>query len=131
MQYIGKIDKNIYQQVANKKLITDEVIITSDRISHIIERRGKKFYDEYSEYFSDILASPDYIFKDKTENTAIVSKSFIHRGSSVNLIIKLVVEGDNRDYKNSVITAIKENDKRFSQRLRNNVPVYKRLDKAE
>ncbi|MCM1363984.1 MAG: hypothetical protein NC122_02585 [Faecalibacterium sp.] len=50
-------------------------------------------------------------------------------GSAVNLVIKLAVEGDNPNYKNSIITAIKESDKRFEQRLRNDQPVYIRLTK--
>jgi hypothetical protein len=47
------------------------------------------------------------------------------------LVLRLAVEGDNFDYKNSIITAIKENEKRFAQRLRNNTPIYKKVDKQE
>lgn len=46
------------------------------------------------------------------------------------MVLRLAVEGENQEYKNSIITAIKENDKRFLQRLRNNEPVYK-IDKKE
>lgn len=129
MQYVGKIDKGIYQTVVNGEMITDEVIITDNRVQHIIERRGQAFYDEYKEYFNDIVTDPDYIFKDKADNTVVVSKTFIHKGTAVNLVLRLVVEGENPEYKNSIITAIKENDKRFRQRLRNKTPVYKKVDK--
>lgn len=127
---VGIIDLNKYKSVTNKEIITDEVIITDNRINHIIERRGQEFYDEYSRYFADIVSNPDYIFKDSKADTAIASKTFLHNGSSVNLVIRLAVEGDNSNYKNSIITAIKENNKRFAQRLRNNKPVYE-LDKNE
>ena len=43
------------------------------------------------------------------------------------MVLRLAVEGENPAYKNSIITAIKENDKRFTQRLRNNQPVYQKL----
>lgn len=128
---VGKIEIEKYQKAAEKSIITDDVIITADRIKHIIDRRGQKFYAEYKEYFPEILSNPDYIFKDKGVNTAIASKSFQHKGETVNLIVRLIVEGENPKYKNSIITAIKENEKRFSQRLRNNKHLYKRFDNNE
>ena len=128
---IGKIDKSIYQKVTENKIITDDVIITSDRIQHIIDRRGQKFYDEYNQYFAEIVSNPDYIFKDKAENTAIAVKTFSNCDTAVNLVVRLMVEGENKNYKNSIITAIRENKKRFNQRLRNNEPIYSRFDKNE
>lgn len=129
MEYIGKLDREIYQQVTHKKLLTDDVIITDNRIQHIIERRGREFYYKYREYFKEIIVEPDYIFKDKSENTAIVCKTFKTEKSSVNIILRLVVEGEDENYKNSIITVIKESDRRFEQRLRNNEFLYKKLDK--
>ena len=55
MLTVGLIDVELYQKIADSKIITNEVIITEDRIQHIIQRRGKAFYDEYHEYFADIL----------------------------------------------------------------------------
>ena len=127
---IGKIDIDKFKSVTNKKILTDEVVLTDNRIEHIIKRRGQAFYDEYSKYFSNIISAPDYISKDSKDDTAIISKTFMHKGVSVNLVLRLAVEGDNPSYKNSIITAIKESDKRFAQRLRNNIPVFK-IDKQE
>ena len=97
-------------------------------IEHIILRRGQSFYDEYHEYFGQIVKDPDYIFKDIKEDTAIVSKRFLHKGKVINLVLRLTVEGDDPTFKNSIITAVGESDKRFAQRLRNNVPIYKKVD---
>ena len=127
MQNIGKIDISKYQSIAKNKIITDQVILTDNRKKHIIERRGQEFYDKYSSLFAD----PDYIFKDKNENTALAAKTIDIDGFSVNIVLRLVVEGENPNHKNSIITAVCENNKRFSQRLRNTLPVYKRLDKTE
>ncbi len=131
LQYIGKIDKNLYQRAAVNNILSDEVIITDNRIQHIIDRRGQAFYDEYSPYFSDIISNPDYIFKDKSDNTAIAAKTFTHNNTTVNLVVRLIVEGENSEFKNSILTAIKENEKRFKQRLRNNEYIYKKFDKSE
>lgn len=43
MHTIGKIDRNIYKCVT-EDIVTDEVIITDERIAHIIQRRGQDFY---------------------------------------------------------------------------------------
>ena len=127
---LGKIDVEKYKEIASGDILTDEVIITDNRIDHIIKRRGKLFYDDFSGYFSEIVADPDYIFKDEDfVNTAIVSKSYKNKGKTVNLILKLVVEGDNPNYKNSILSAIGEGKSRFEQRLRNHEPVYKKVDK--
>ena len=128
---IGKIDVEKYQNITDKRILTNEVIITDNRIEHIIQRRGQNFYVEYHEYFSSIIEDPDYIFKDIKADTAIVSKVFSHKGKNINLVVRLVVEGDDPNFKNSIITAISESEKRFAQRLRNNTPVYKKLDSQE
>lgn len=131
VETIGKINIETYQCVTDKKILTDEVVLTENRKQHIIERRGQAFYDEYSSKFYKILTDPDYIFKDKRADTALVSKRFDMNGESVNIVLRLVVEGDDPNYKNSIITAIRENEKRFAQRLRNDVPLYKKVDKEE
>ena len=110
---VGKINREIY------KCITDE------RIQHIIDRRGKEFYEKYGDKFISILQEPDFIFKDK-ENTALVCKEFEINKKYVNLVLRLVVSTDNPEYKNSIITAVGESMKRFEQRLRNNEPLYKK-----
>ena len=129
MQEICKIDTSIYSGVTDKHILTDEVILTPNREEHIIERRGQEFYDTYRPYFAEILTSPDYIFPDKIPDTAIVSKTYIENNKTVNVVLRLAVEGDNPSYKNSIISAIGEGEDRFEQRLRNNTPIYKRLDK--
>lgn len=121
---VGKIDREIYKCIT-EEIVTDEVIITDERIQHIIERRGKEFYEKYGDKFINILQAPDFIFQDK-QNTALVCKEFKVDNKYVNLALKLVVSTDNPDYKNSIITAVGESTKRFKQRLRNNEPLYKR-----
>lgn len=121
---IGKIDKNIYKCVS-EDIVTDEVIITDERIAHIIQRRGQDFYKKYSQYFGEILDNPDYIFPDR-ENTALVCKKIINDGKYINVALRLVTSVDNSKYKNSIITAVGESEKRFAQRLRNNKPLYKK-----
>lgn len=127
MQTVGKIDIEKYRCIA-EDIVTDEVIITPERIRHIKERRGEGFYEKYESYFPMILSDPDYIFPDDRINTAIVCKVIGEGESAINLVLRLVVEGDDPNYKNSILTAVRENKKRFAQRLRNHTPVYKKID---
>ncbi len=128
---IGIIDIDKYKQITPKTILTDEVIITENRIEHIKQRRGNEFYEKYSPEFSDIVQSPEYVFKDSNENTAIVSKRIKQEGKNINIVLRLVVEGEDPGFKNSILTAIGESDKRFAQRLRNNKTVYTSIDKEE
>lgn len=124
MRFIGKIDIELYSRCACSRIITDEVVLTPNRAQHIIERRGQEFYDRYCDLFGVIVSNPDYVFQDSKKNTALVSKMFVENGEAVNIVLRLAVEGDNPEYKNSIISAVKEGDSRFKQRLRNNSPVY-------
>ena len=124
MYIVGKIDKNIYKNII-QDIVTDEVIITEERVAHIIQRRGQEFYDKYGAYFGEIIENPDYIFADK-EHTLLVCKKFLKDQKYVNLALRVVVSTDSAEYKNSIITAVGENEKRFKQRLRNNQPLYKK-----
>ena len=116
VQYITKIDVNKYAAAVEGMIRYPALVLTDNQMEHIINRRGQKFAED-----------PDYIFKDKSHpNTAIASKSLPIDGKNVNLVIRLAVETDDPSIENSIITAILENDKRYAQRLRNNVPLYKR-----
>lgn len=127
MQTVGRIDIEKYRCIT-EDIATDEVIITDERIQHILKRRGEDFWEKYGQYFSLILSDPDYIFPDDRLNTAVVCKVIGEGEDAINLILRLVVKEDNPTYKNSILTAIRENKKRFAQRLRNNTPLYKKID---
>lgn len=131
LEIIGKINISIYQPVTESKILTDKVVLTYNRKEHIIERRGQAFFDKYSPMFADIIADPDYIFKDKNKNTALAAKIISDGEHSLYICLRLAVEGENPEYNNSIITAVFENGRRFSQRIKNNPPVYKKLDKKE
>ena len=131
MQNICKIDLSMFEGITDKEILTDDVVLTTNREKHIIERRGQEFYDKYRPHFAEILTSPDYIFPDKKPDTALVSKTYSEDNKTVNVVLRLAVEGDDPSYKNSIISAIGEGNDRFEQRLNNNTPIYKRLDSKE
>lgn len=123
---IAKLDVQRYSCVA-EHIRSSDVILTEKQKEHIIERRGKEFYDKYSPYFKEIIENPDYIFKDKKfENIAIASKTISLNSKNISVVVRIAVEGDEPWRKSSVITVMCENEKRYRQRVRNNIILYKR-----
>ncbi len=79
---VGKIDMNIYKCVT-EDIVTDEVIITDERIQHIKERHPDD-YERFCGYIPDIIADPDYIIEANKPNTAVILKEIIKDGENFN-----------------------------------------------
>lgn len=123
MRIIGKIDIEKYH-VVSARIRTDEVIITEERIAHIKERHPNDF-ERYAHYLTAVVEAPDYILESKKPNTAFLLKSFVAAGEHFQLILRLAVEGDADGYKNSVITFLKVEEKRYNRYLRTKKILYK------
>lgn len=57
MHFVGKIDVEIYKCVTNG-FVTQDVIITDERIQHIKERHPDN-YEKYCKYLTEIVENPD------------------------------------------------------------------------
>ena len=123
MLVIGKIDIQKYSVVA-PNIRTDEVIITDERIAHIQQRHPNDF-ERYAPYLRAIVEDPDYILQAQKPNTAFLLKSFREAGEQFQLILRLAVESDTAGYKNSVITFLKVEEKRYQRYLRTKKVLYK------
>lgn len=121
---LGKLNREIYSCIT-KDFITDEVIITEEQLLHIRERHPEAYQDTLL-YVKDVLDDPDYIFKDKKENTGIVVKKIINQEDNSLLVIKIITSKDNKNYKNSVITGWKITEKRLNNYIRNKNIIYKK-----
>lgn len=119
MQYIGKIDINkigIYK----KKIITDEVILTDERLYNHILIFHKKDYEQFKKYITNIIEDPDFILEDsKHKDTLIYLKEIQEIKMKIRIIIKLALEQDNEHTKNSIITLMKQNDRTWKQSIKN------------
>lgn len=123
LHYIGKINKGTYSCVA-KNITTDDVIITDERIQHIKERHPNDF-EKYCKYMSEIIAKPEYIIETNKPNTALILKSFANGSEQFKTILRLITSSENSEYKNSIITFMKINEKEWSRLLRNKKILYK------
>lgn len=104
---IGRIDKNIYKCVT-EDIVTDEVIITDERIAHIKERHPND-YERFCSYIPEIISNPDYIIASNKPNTATVLKQITNNGEKFQLVLRIITSKDNVDFKNSVITFLNIN----------------------
>lgn len=123
VHYVGKINKDIYSCVT-KDIATDEVIITDERIQHIKERHPNDF-ERYSEYIRLAVENPDYIIEANKPNTAFVLKSITDNDLNFQMILRLITSNDIKNYKNSVITFLKVEEKRYNRYLRTKKILYK------
>ena len=124
MYYVGKIDYDIYKCVS-KDIITDDVIITDERIQHIIERHPND-YERFYIYLSRIIEEPDYIIETKKEKTALILKEFNDGAECFKTVVRLVTSCDNSNYKNSIITFMKINQKEWNRLIKNKRILYKK-----
>lgn len=123
MHIVGKIDIEIFKCVS-ENIQTDEVIITDERIRHIMERHPND-YKKYYFYMSEIVAEPDFIIEANKPNTALILKSFNDGNEPFKTILRLVTSSDNKVFKNSIITFMKINNKEWDRLLRNKKILYK------
>ena len=125
MHIVGRIDRKIYECITDD-ITTDEVIITEERIQHIVERHPND-YEQYYAYPKTVVEAPDYIIEANKPNTALILKEIIESDErQFKTILRLKTSKDNKDFKNSIITFMKINEKEWSRLIRNKRILYKR-----
>lgn len=124
MHFVGRINKDIYKCVT-EDIVTDEVIITDNQIQHIMNRHPND-YERFSQYFSEIIEAPDYIIEANKPNTAFVLKQIKKDGDNFQMILRLKTSQDPKEYKNSIITFLKIEQRKWDKYLRNKKILYKR-----
>ena len=113
---IGKIDRKIYKCIT-KDIRTDEVIITD---------RHPEAYERFSVWFGEIVRNPDYIVETPKPNTALILKEIITEKEKFKTVLRLATSVDNKEYKNSIITFMKIDEKEWNRLLRNKRVLYKK-----
>ena len=130
MQYIGELDKEKLGKY-NDKLITNEVILTEERIKHIKEHHPGD-YEKYGIYISEIIKEPDYILEDnKNIDTILYMKNIINNKTNIQIVIRLNTNKTDINKKNSILTLWKIKNSTYNQLLRNRKVIWKKLDKEE
>lgn len=124
MHIVGKLDKNIYRCITDD-IITDDVIITEERINHIKERHPND-YEKYYTYMREVIEIPDYIIGGNKPNSALILKEFSNGEEQFKTILRIITSKDNFDFKNSIITFMRINNKEWERLLKNKEILYKK-----
>ena len=122
MRFICNLDRNLYRCVT-ANIVTDEVIITEERIAHIRERHPND-YERFISYLPEMIESPDYILEANRPNTAFILKRIETAGEHFELIVRLKIENDPAEYRNSIITFLRIKRKKWEKYLRNKKILY-------
>lgn len=122
MVILDELNYELYKCI-DSDFINENVIITDRQIEHI-----KKGHPDSFEFVIDslkeVLLEPDYIFKDKHPNTGLIVKKLDDSDRIVQAILRLLVEGDESTFKNSIISAWSISEKRLNSYLRNKECLY-------
>lgn len=120
---LGKIKTQPFEKEFGK-LRTDEIIITDERVQHI-KNRHPEDYELFEKYGIDAVKNPDLIIKDeKNINTVFVIKRL--ENTNLNVVVKLALEVDSTDYKNSIMTFYRLRDKNLRRLEKKNKMLYKK-----
>lgn len=130
IENIGKVNLNLYNEFFDKKILTEELVLTKNRAEHIDERR----YGLLEQYKKEILLTinePDLIIRDdKHSIDTVISIKKVNDNKvnkSLYVVIKFTLEGNNYEYKNSIITMTTIGEKKLNQIRRNKTILYDRL----
>lgn len=121
---VGEINRDIYKCIT-EDMVTDEVIITDERIAHIKERHPDD-YERFYSYIPEILKNPDYIVEANKDNTGVLLKEVETDGEKFKLVLRLAVKNDPECYKNSIISFWHIGDTTWRKTLKNKNILYKR-----
>lgn len=120
---VGKINRKIYKCITDN-IVTDEVIITEERIRHIKERHPND-YERFCSYIPEIISHPDYIIEANKSNTGVIMKEIKEHGEKFKLVLRIKVQSDPEEYKNSIMTFWHIGDTTWKKNLKNKNILYK------
>ena len=117
---IGKLNVKLIGEYKTK-IITNDVILTHERLNRHLLVYHSKDYKELKDYIQTIIEEPDYIIEDTLNiDTLIFLKNIEEINKKARVVIRLATKLNNKPYtKNSIITLMRQRDKSYLQTLKN------------
>lgn len=103
-------------------LQTDEIIVTDERIAHIKSHHPQDV-ELFEIYGSITVTSPDEIIRDM-KNTGTVFMVKRLSDTNLNVVVRLVLGTDDKNYKNSVMTFYRIRDCNLIKLRKKNKVIY-------
>ena len=98
--------------------------MTEERIEHI-RKRHPNDYERFCTYIPRMIAEPDYIVQANKANTAVILKEIQENGEKFKLILRIKMQHDPADYRNSVLSFGRIGDTTWRKTLKNKKILYK------
>lgn len=124
IHFIGRLNREIFK-VVTEDIVTDEVIITEERITHIANGHPEAA-QKYLGYLEEIIRDPDYIVEANKPYSALILKSFSDGKEPFKTVLRIKTSHDDPAFKNSIITFMKINKYEWGRLLKNKKVLYKR-----
>ena len=124
MTFLGNFSPTLIQQLEAHfgALRTSEVIITDERILHIQSHHPQDYF-LFEQYGRDAIFSPDFLVQDeKNAGTVFAIKRLPE--TNLNVVVRLVLESDDPEYKNSVMTFYRIRERNLKKLLEKNPLLY-------
>ena len=103
-------------------LQTTEVVVTDERIAHIKERHPED-YLLFEQYGRESILSPDILIQDiKNVGTVFAVKKL--PDTNLNVVLRLVLDTETPDFKNSVMTFYRIREKNLKKLMEKNPVLY-------
>lgn len=123
MTVLGSLDPTPLTSTFGQ-LQTTEVIVTNERIAHIKERHPED-YLLFEQYGREAILWPDMLIQDsKHAGTVFVIKKL--PDSNLNVVLRLVLDTDDPNFKNSVMTFYRLRERNLKKLLEKNPLLYSR-----
>ena len=122
-QYIGKLNIELLEAEFGS-LTTDELILTDERDEHIKDHHESD-YNLFHKCVFDVISIPDLILKDAKNKSTVMYIKYIEE-TNVNIVVRLSLETEGSNYKNSIITSYRVGTKNLKRLTKNNKMLYKK-----
>ena len=120
---LGTINTMILEREFGK-IQTDEIVITNERIDHIKVRHPED-YELFEKYGRESISDPDFVIKDcKNIGTVFMIKKLPE--TNLNVVVRVVLETDNKTLKNSVMTFYRIRETNLKKLIKKNELLYKK-----
>lgn len=123
VNFLGRLKQELFPAYYGN-LLTDEVVITAERMEHIMEHHPIDV-ELFSKYGADSVENPDLIIEDaKNSDTVFLVKKI--PDTNLNVVVRLVLKADEKHPKNSVMTFYRIREKNLVKLIEKNNLLYKR-----
>lgn len=123
MTLLGNLDPALLQNFFGT-LRTTEVVVTEERVAHIKERHPEDF-TLFEQYGAETVLFPDLLILDEKHAGTVFAVRRLEE-SNLNVVVRLALETDKNEYKNSVMTFYRLHDRNLKKLLEKNRLLYSR-----